>query len=99
MEVFGNVGVQKAKAINQLVFWDKEEATRLLTTHQLEARRVARKGYKRWVLLEKVSWRQKSRAVWLKEGDKNTRFFHKMANAHQRRNSVASVKVNGVWLT
>ena len=32
--------------------------------------------------------------VWLKEGDCNTRFFHKTGNAHKRRNWLAKVKVN-----
>ena len=33
----------------------------------------------------------------LKEGDKNTGFFHRMANAHRRRNNVDQIKINGVW--
>ena len=45
------------------------------------------------------SWRQKSREVWLKEGDKNTGFFHKMANSHRRKNCLSKIKVNGTWLT
>ena len=43
-------------------------------------------------------WRHKSRELWLKEGDKNTRFFHKMANAHKRRNFLENLKVNSVLL-
>ena len=45
------------------------------------------------------SWRQESREVWLKEGDRNTSFFHKMANAHKRTNTLVKVKINGVSLT
>lgn len=37
---------------------------------------------------EEVSWRLKSRAIWLKEGDKNTKFFHKYENSKCERNTI-----------
>ena len=49
-------------------------------------------------MLEEITWSQKSREVWLKEGDRNTSFFHKMVNAHRRRNNVDEIRINGVWL-
>ena len=51
------------------------------------------------MLREEISWKQKSREVWLKEGDNNTIFFHRMANAHSRINWLFKLKVNGSWHT
>ena len=49
--------------------------------------------------MEETHWRQLSRELWLKEGDRNTGFFHRMANAHRRNNSLDRIKINRVWMT
>ena len=33
------------------------------------------------------------------EAKTNMRFFHKMANAHRRRNQLSRIRINGVWCT
>ncbi|KAK4375013.1 hypothetical protein RND71_005690 [Anisodus tanguticus] len=38
--------------------------------------------------MEEFTSRQKSRCLWLKQGDNNTAVFHKMANSHRRFNHI-----------
>ena len=41
---------------------------------------------------EEILWRQKSRVQWLREGERNTKFFHKAMIQHRQRNRIFSIK-------
>lgn len=43
--------------------------------------------------IEEVSWRQKSRYLWLREGDKSTKFFQRVANSHRRSNQIDKLQI------
>ena len=75
------------------------ESERRLSLEETELTNEAKEIYKKWVLMEETHWRQLSRELWLREGDKNTGFFHRMANTHHRNNSLDRIKINGGWLS
>lgn len=44
------------------------------------------------VRAEEIKWRLKSRQTWLREGDKNTSYFHKQATIRKARNTVNTIR-------
>ncbi|XP_059659241.1 uncharacterized protein LOC132306062 [Cornus florida] len=94
-EVFGNLEWKKNR-----VFADIAKLNRLDEVGQngesLHSKRASCQAvFAEIALMEEISWRQKSRALWLKDGDRNTKFFHRLANTHRRCNHIGRIRVNG----
>ncbi|OMO52435.1 reverse transcriptase [Corchorus capsularis] len=53
-----------------------------------------------FIAQEEVMWRQRSKALWLKEGDCNTKYFHSVAMNRRRKNTILGIEdESGIWKT
>ena len=81
--------------IEELEALDSLEGVRGLETEEKERKSLIISELEH-SLQEVISWRQKSRIFWLKEGDHCTKFFHRVANSNKRSNSIESLSINGL---
>ena len=91
--VMQKLGLKKLKTISARfkAFDPSKENLELEATLNLELNE--------WLEWEEVKWRQKSRHLWLREGDRNSKFFHLSMVICRRRNFVAEIQDNnGLWL-
>ena len=73
----------------------KEERLSLSIDEKREKERIPLE-IEKTAFLEEISWRQKLRVLWLREGDNNTKFFHQMANSNRRSNNNGCLNIDGV---
>ena len=93
---FGHAGHKKTQLLEALKFLDAKEGEFGLFDVDTCERVVVRSEVENFLSLEEISWRQKSRVLSIKEGDNNTKFFHKVANSHKRYNHLSILVVDGV---
>lgn len=58
----------------------------------------ARRNYSRLLEKQEVFWRQRAKQYWPRDGDSNTRFFHKFASMRKEHNKIKRLKNEvGEW--
>lgn len=86
--MFGNFGVNKKRALAGLLELDRKEELAGLNQSDRVRREELKGELSKLAKFEEISCRQKSRAIWLREGDNNMKFFHGLANSHRRSNFI-----------
>jgi len=86
-QVFSNVMSHKKTLMELYVLYGLEEVRALGPGEKLRKTLVVSE-LEKVTLMEEISWRQKLRALWLIEGDKCTKFFHRVANSNKRNKSM-----------
>ncbi|CAN1136444.1 hypothetical protein LINPERHAP2_LOCUS9464 [Linum perenne] len=96
-EVFGDIFRRKAILIQQLSEIEDCGSTR--HSADLEARELrTRKELEQTLWEEAVLWKQKACKDWIRDGDRNTRFFHLTTLKRRSFNKIAALKrADGTW--
>ncbi len=91
---FGSIKRQLANKKRQL-----EDAENMaMAGGSLKAVKNLRMEIKMLLKKEEKMWHQRSRSTWLKEGDRNTKYFHGRASQHRRRNTIKGIRDSaGHW--
>ena len=54
--------------------------------------------YSNTLTRQEIFWRQRAKQHWLRDGDRNSMFFHAKASARKKKNTISQLKDdNGVW--
>ena len=87
-EVFGNC----QNKINSLLLAIKEIQQGLPIENFGALEDALQSKLSKWLLRSETLWSQKSRELWLKLGDRNTKFFHLSTIIRRKRNNIDAIK-------
>ena len=99
VDEFGNIHFKHQKLLHSLHELETLGEKRVLSEAEKNERTRLISDLETNIYLAEICWRQKSRVKWLKEGDKNTKYFHTVANSHRRHNSIRHLSINGILST
>lgn len=57
-----------------------------------EEHELARDEVQKWLEGDEIMWRQRSKVLWLKEGDQNSKYFHMKASQRRRKNKLVKLQ-------
>nr|XP_020196053.1 uncharacterized protein LOC109781868 [Aegilops tauschii subsp. strangulata] len=95
----GHIDMQIAIANLVILRFDCARETRVLTGEERWLRRTLKHLVLGLSSLERAIARQRSRMIWLQEGDANTKLFHLVANGRKLKSFIPAISVAGTTIT
>ncbi|CAL8157492.1 unnamed protein product [Prunus armeniaca] len=94
-EVFGDLVSEKKEAEARIAALDLMEGQGGLDINLRKEREGLYLLVSDLVYKEEVKWRQSGKIQWAKDGDSNTKFFHRIASGRRKRNLIQKLEVEG----
>ncbi|XP_074378295.1 uncharacterized protein LOC141719822 [Apium graveolens] len=93
-----NIMDKMAFVCSKLEEWGGGMVKKMWVQIQSSKKDLRKYGSRRYVEGIQKYNKQREKQFWLREGEKNTRLFHKFSSARKEHNSIKKLKdVNGVW--
>lgn len=90
---------KKVKQIQEELNKLEEETTdRQLSLQEVTSKKQLQEALWLAVQSHESLLRQKSRSRWIKEGDCNSKYFHKLMNVSRRNNLLKGIMIDDIWV-
>jgi len=94
-EVFGHLEFKMASLVDKVKLLDEKEQQQSLSWADRYKRLRVKKELSMVRKSIDIFWRQRAKQQWSEDGDRNTKFFHQVANIRKRFNAIHKIQVDG----
>ncbi|XP_026420639.1 uncharacterized protein LOC113316707 [Papaver somniferum] len=97
-EVFGNIDRKFELTLDQIKLLDQLADEGSISMDQLDTRNHLKLKFEDIADMQEMHYRAKSRIQWQMEGDRNTKYYHRIAKSRRRRNTFSKLRIEGSWV-
>ncbi|XP_026399042.1 uncharacterized protein LOC113294884 [Papaver somniferum] len=98
-DTFGHTTTKLQNIFSDIQVIDSVSESVCLSQDQVNAKISLQDDFEKVTLMEETDWRIKSKSKWIKEGDRNTAHFMRIAAAKRRYNRIRQLYIDGVMIS